>query len=407
MDNSKSSSSFHTGRKKTDRSLFAERDRTDRSLTRTRDEVETSTDVNLQKSRDEATQEQSLSRQATDTEDRRELKGPDSSPAPEGDQPGGNASLVQERERADQVTERERARTDAAINRERELKQDLVRKLVGQERAQTDLNLEGERQQTDDEVTRVTGLLSDEVIAHSKAKIALTTRDEFLAIVSHDLRNPIGAIFSCTEMLLEDATYSEMDSETKHWIEFIKRNAETALHLISDILDIERIAEGKLALRFGQHNVSRMIRESMENFIHVASAKNILLRSKSTCEIGDATCDRDRIMQVLGNLIGNAIKFTPEGGSVVLDARLENDVVLVSVCDTGPGIPDEKKAKIFERFAQIGSKDRRGLGLGLYISKMLIDAHQGKIWVDSEVGKGSTFWIEIPVLGPSSRSDFH
>lgn len=396
MSNSKSFSSFGIGRKKTDKSLLAERDRTDRSLKRTRNEVEASTDVDLQKSRDDANREQSSSRQAADKNNTsHNVKG------------NGDTRLLQERERADQATERERARTDAAINRERELKQDIVQELVEQERAQTDLNLRDERQQTDTEVTRVTDLLSDEVAIHLKTKSALTTRDEFLAIVSHDLRNPIGAIFSCTEMLLEDASYRKMDSETKHWIEFIKRNSETALHLINDIMDLERIAEGKLALRFGQHNISQLIRESMENFIQMASSKNILLRSKFSNESGNVICDRERIMQVLGNLIGNAIKFTPDGGSIVLDARIEEEKVLFSVCDSGSGIPDEKKERIFERFAQIGSKDRRGLGLGLYISKMLIESHQGKIWVDSDFGEGSTFWFSIPVKGPTNRSDFH
>jgi signal transduction histidine kinase len=208
-------------------------------------------------------------------------------------------------------------------------------------------------------------------------------------------------------MLLGDSFSKWANSENKHWVELIRRNAATALRLIEDVLDIERIAQGKLTLRFAQANVCQVIRESIENLVNVASAKNILLRASNMENVGLAVVDRDRIMQVLSNLIGNALKFTPEGGSVVLNAYNESDRLLISVRDTGPGIEDEQKESIFERFAQVSSPDRKGLGLGLYISKMLIEAHQGRIWVQSDLEKGSTFWISIPRQGPSGRVQAH
>lgn len=308
--------------------------------------------------------------------------------------------LFDDRDVSDKAFQKERYRVDRAIGGGGEIKRDLVEGLLAQERAQTDQILAEERDRTDTEVQRVTGLLSDEVALHLKTRAALTTRDEFLAIVSHDLRNPIGAVFSCAEMLLEDYLPKGNGRENKYWIELIKRKAAAALHLIDDILDIERIAEGKLRLRFGPNSIPQLIRESVESFVFVASAKNILLRAKLLENIGSAVCDRDRIMQVLSNVIGNALKFTPEGGSVVLDAHYERDNVLISISDTGPGIPEDRKEFIFERFAQVGLADSRGLGLGLYISKMLIEAHQGQIWVQSDFGKGSTFWISIPKHGP-------
>jgi signal transduction histidine kinase len=122
---------------------------------------------------------------------------------------------------------------------------------------------------------------------------------------------------------------------------------------------------------------------------------------------GDVLCDRDRIYQVLSNLVSNAVKFTPEGGSITVNVNFRENEVQVSVHDTGPGIPDDKKERIFERFVQLASNDRRGLGLGLHISKMLVEAHQGRLWVQSQVGEGSFFFFSIPKLRPKGEIALH
>ena len=231
---------------------------------------------------------------------------------------------------------------------------------------------------------------------HTKTKASLTTRDEFLAIVSHDLRNPIGAISSCMEMLLEESVERKIDKETRSWIELAKRNADSSLRLINDILDMERIAEGKLELEVTRCDIGKLIKETMDSFVHAAAAKNVLLRCVPTVITETLDCDRDRLVQVLSNLIGNALKFTPEGGKIVLKAEGAAADVTISVRDTGIGIHDEKKDQIFEKFTQLGSKDRRGLGLGLHISKMLVEAHGGKLWVESKLGEGSLFSIKLP-----------
>lgn len=268
--------------------------------------------------------------------------------------------------------------------------------LLEQERELTDQNLKVERTRTDSEVHQATNLLSDEIAEHSKTKISLTTRDEFVAIVSHDLRNPIGAASSCAEMLLEDPAYQGMDVKVKNWIEFIKRNVDTSLRLIGDLLDVERMAQGKFELKPEKHNIGQITRETIESFAATASAKNILLRALPSDIAGDIVCDRDRIMQILSNLISNALKFTPDGGSVTIKAKTSEAEVQISVTDTGPGIPEEKLEQIFERFTQLGSNDRKGLGLGLYISKMLVEAHNGRLWIQSKTGEGSTFFFTIP-----------
>ena len=122
----------------------------------------------------------------------------------------------------------------------------------------------------------------------------------------------------------------------------------------------------------------------------------MLLRFTPSNIINEVVFDSDRITQVLSNLVGNALKFTPEGKSINIGAVQIESGIQVFVQDTGPGIPEEKLNCIFDRFAQLGSKDRSGLGLGLYIAKMLIEAHHGQLWVDSKVGDGSTFYFTIP-----------
>ncbi|MES2803479.1 MAG: HAMP domain-containing sensor histidine kinase [Bdellovibrionota bacterium] len=350
-------------RRKTDDSLDAERDKTNESIEKFRKKTELQTDTIVQQERDQTDQ----------------------------------------RNTADAAVELERTRIDAAIERERELKSATANHLLAQERKKTDKNLEVERAEADSKVHVTTSLLADEMTEHSKIKVSLTTRDEFLAIVSHDLKNPIGAASSCAEMLLDDSTFKGMDSKVRHWIEFIKRNVDVSLRLIADLLDMERIAQGKLQLKLEKHNIHQMIREAIETFSSTAAAKSILLRAMPADNVGDVVCDRDRIMQVLSNLIGNALKFTPDGGSVTLYANVSEAEVQISVRDTGSGIPLEKKNHIFDRFAQLGSNDRRGLGLGLYIAKMILEAHNGKVWVESKVGEGSTFFFTLPRL--ESKSD--
>lgn len=377
MTNSKEQN-FQKERKDTDKSLGDEREKTNRSLSRAKDKAELQTDVSVQEERAQTDKATLVARENADShhasDDRTET----------------------ERKNFDEAMVQERATVDVAIVREREVKSTIETKILSQERELTDKSLAVERKTTDTEVRSASNKLSAEVKEHSKTKFSLTTRDEFLAIVSHDLRNPIGAVSSCMEVLLEEPNVRNFDAETKGWIEMAKRNADSALRLIRDILDMERIVEGKLQISVGNFEIGKIIRESIESFAQTAISKNLILRFIPMAAPCDITCDRDRVLQVLSNLIGNALKFTPDGGKIVLRAEKSDDVITISVSDTGAGIPEEKKLKIFEKFAQIGSKDRRGLGLGLHISKMLVEAHGGSLWVDSKLGNGSTFYFSIP-----------
>ncbi len=125
--------------------------------------------------------------------------------------------------------------------------------------------------------------------------------------------------------------------------------------------------------------------------------KSFSITIKDCAESIFADIDHDRILQVLSNLIGNALKFASKGSAIDLSARAKNSEVVISVSDNGPGVPEGKKAEIFERFSQLKTNDRRGLGLGLFISKWIVEAHQGRIWVKSEIGKGSSFSFKLPL----------
>ena len=176
------------------------------------------------------------------------------------------------------------------------------------------------------------------------------------------------------------------------------------LRLIQDLLDIERIAIGKLVLHYEKHDVSEIIKEVVGDFQRDAASKQITLTAKPEAGCGDVVCDRSRVVQVLSNLIGNAIKFTPAKGQISVSCALtgpESKEVRVSVSDTGTGIAPEKIGTIFERFSQINSQDRRGIGLGLYIAKMMVEEHPGRIWVESKLGEGSTFHFTLPLRSRS------
>jgi signal transduction histidine kinase len=375
---------FKEERQQTDDSLVAERDKTNQSLTKLRTETEVQTDKAVTKDRFEADSAAKALRAEADLKNNH--------------QPGnGVERVMRERKRSDKAMQDERSHVDLAMDTERKLKRELSGKVLETERKRTDKNLSHERKQTDTEVQRSSTLLTTEVEEHSKTKFSLTTRDEFLAIVSHDLRNPIGAVSTCADMLLEDSNYQGIDTEVKYWIEFMKRNADTSLRMIADLLDMERMAEGQLQLKIEKHNLSKIIRQAVESYVHQAAAKNILLRSAQIKESLEINCDSDRILQVLSNIIGNALKFTKEGGSITLKVEVIQKTVKVSVSDTGSGIAEEMVTKIFDRFAQIGTNDRRGLGLGLYISKMLIEAHGGEIGVNSKVNFGTTFYFTLPL----------
>jgi signal transduction histidine kinase len=218
---------------------------------------------------------------------------------------------------------------------------------------------------------------------------------ELLAIVSHDLRTPLSTIALGTT-LLEDASQGQEDRT--HVIEIIKRAADRMERLIKDLQEMGRLDAGR-TLRVDARSVelATLLREACEALHIQAGTKQL----EVSCDLPAppiAVCaDPDRVCQVLGNLIGNAIKFTPRGGRIVLAAHREGREVRVSVTDQGPGISEADLPRVFEPYWQAQSTARLGAGIGLKIAKGLVEAHGGRIWVESKMGEGTTFSFTLPV----------
>ena len=230
---------------------------------------------------------------------------------------------------------------------------------------------------------------------------ALVARDLFLQAVSHDLRNPLGVISMGTSLMRKNLSSGNNDVGSLYQIlDTIERNTANMDRMISDLLDVERMVNGKLTLKLGKYDICAILRECEELFAPVLASKSISMTIETGHEPIFAEVDHDRVLQVLSNLIGNALKFTPNGGDVKLSARKKATKIEISVTDNGPGIPEDKKSEIFKRFSQVNSNTGHGLGLGLFISKWIVEAHGGRIGVVSELGKGSTFSFKLAVKSP-------
>lgn len=284
--------------------------------------------------------------------------------------------VAETRAAQDAVVHAERDAADEALRRERAAQARTMAALLPIERERTDRSLLTERRQADD---------------------ALAHRDDFMGMVSHDLRNLLSGIVLNVTDLSETAPTTEEGQRTVEGLQRIQRYAARMNRLIGDLVDVISIDAGKLALVPSPNETRALIAEAVDAFAQSAATKGVAL----TFEEGPplvAHFDRERLLQVLANLVGNAIKFTPRGGAIVLVAEQTGTDVRVTVTDTGIGVPAEMREAVFERFWQVGSNDKRGLGLGLSIAKSIVDAHGGRIWAEAAPsGTGSVFRFAIPV----------
>jgi signal transduction histidine kinase len=238
-------------------------------------------------------------------------------------------------------------------------------------------------------------LAMQNALLYRKVQEALTTRDEVLAIVSHDLRNPLHTI-GMSVQLLKDIALDE--SERQRHLDIIERAKDRMDRLIQDLLDVARVEAGRtLAIERRNESPSAVIREACESFVESAREKRLRFECIVPEELPKVLVDCDRILQVMCNLIGNAIKFTPEGGRVDVRAVEDKGMLRVSVRDTGPGIPQEDLDRIFHAFWQAPRAARLGAGLGLTIARAIVEQHEGRISVSSWEGKGSTFSFTLPL----------
>jgi len=229
-------------------------------------------------------------------------------------------------------------------------------------------------------------------------EVASQHKSQFLANMSHELRTPLNAILGYTELILDDI-YGETPAKMRGVLERVQRNGKHLLGLINDVLDLSKIEAGQLTLALADYSLKDVVHSVFVAVESLADEKKLALRIEVPNNLPTGRGDERRLTQVLLNLVGNAIKFTDQG-EVAIKASATNGAYTLSVCDTGPGIAPGDQAKIFEEFQQADSsatKKKGGTGLGLSIARRIIELHGGKIWVESEIGKGATFSINLPV----------
>jgi len=347
-------------RKQTDESLADERAKADHALSEKRAAVEQKADVVIERAREEADDVLSAARARADEK----LENPVSSKQ-------AQAVIAQERAVEDKVVSDARAEADETLRREREASRS---RLFPLERDETDRYLLTERARSDED---------------------LATRDDFLGMVSHDLRDLLNGILLNALVIADNDGKAEAGKSSLLAAQRIQRSAGRMGRLIGDLVDIASIDAGKLAVVPTVADAAAVVLEAIETWGPLASTKGIALQAIAHGPV-PASFDHERTLQILGNLITNAVKFSTRGGAIVVDVEEAGGEARFSVKDTGLGIPSDKLDAIFERFWQVGRNDRRGLGLGLYISRCLVDAHGGKIWAESEPGVGSTFFFTVP-----------
>ena len=229
-------------------------------------------------------------------------------------------------------------------------------------------------------------------------KIANKHKSEFLANMSHELRTPLNAILGYTELII-DNIYGDVSEKILEVLERMGQNGRHLLSLINDVLDLSKIEAGQLSLSLGDYSMGDVAQTVFTSVEALAEEKKIALKTIYDPDLPIGKGDEQRIAQVLLNLVGNAIKFTDEG-EVKLEVNAYGENFTVSVSDTGPGLSETDKEKIFEEFQQAdrsSTREKGGTGLGLSIAKRIVEMHGGRIWVESTLGKGSTFYFTIPV----------
>jgi signal transduction histidine kinase len=348
-------------REQTDESLRVERDRADEALEDEISGVDETADAVIDRARARADEVLAAARAETDRQS--------ATPAASAQPP---ESVKMERAIEDELLQEERTTADDILREERS---EHVA-LLARERAETDEDLSNERARSDD---------------------AIATRDEFLAIVSHDLRNMLGAVAGDAALISVAEARENHAEQVLKCAQRIQRSGARMQRLLGDLVDVASIQAGVLAVTPEVGDPTQVVTEAVEILQPQASANGISLTAEIAPSSPLVAFDSARILQVLINLLSNAIKFTPANGKIVVHVERCGEEIRVAVSDTGVGIPPDKLEAVFVRFLQITRNDRRGMGLGLYISKAIVQGHGGRIWADSTIGEGSTFYFTLPI----------
>jgi signal transduction histidine kinase len=349
-------------REETDESLRVEREAADHALEDELAAMDETADAVISRARARADSVLAATRAKTDQQ---------SATAASSAQP--RKILERERVLEDQAVREERGNADELLREERAERVDLLS--IGREDTDKDLLYERAR--------------SDDLIA---------TRDEFLGTVSHDLRNMLNAMVGSAALIATEVSREDHAEKVLMHAQRIQRAAARMNRLIGDLVDVASIEAGTLAVAVEAGDPTHVVTEAVNAFQAQASASGVSLAADIVPPPSIAAFDGARILQVLSNLLSNAIKFTPKNGRVVVHVARIGDEIRFAVSDTGAGIAADKLEAVFVRFLQLAKDDRRGVGLGLYISKRIVQAHGGRIWAESRIGEGSTFFFTLPII---------
>jgi signal transduction histidine kinase len=302
-----------------------------------------------------------------------------------------------------------RSRTDDSLQQERRLLDELAREgatalsertiRVDRPRRQSDSRLADERKEMEKALLDCSRELLDERRARESADAALADRERLLATFGHDMRNLLNVLALNAELSLKQA------GRNAESLEALQRTVRRMDRLIANLLDLARLKAGTFHVAFDRRNAVEVILEAVEIFRPLALAKSLSLDAAFPGGDLPVSIDPDRIFQVLSNLFSNAIDVTPEGGSIRVSAAKVDHAVQVAVRDSGRGIAETDLERIFEPYSQLDPAPRRGLGLGLFISKSIVQAHGGRIWAESKLGAGSTFFFTVPGIARASRGN--
>ena len=255
-----------------------------------------------------------------------------------------------------------------------------------------------------EELGRRAGLAMDNSRLYQEAQSALEVRDGVLSIVSHDLGNPLQAISMAAQAL--DRSVPQDDARGRYYLDALHRSTQLMERLIRDLLEIRRMEEGHLSLKVEPQAPGPMVSSALELVEPLASVKSVALMDRVYGALEPKVrADRDRVVQVLSNLLGNAVQHTPEGGTVTVESVAEERHLRIVVTDTGVGIPKEELGQIFHPFWQTPRNPGKGIGLGLTIAREIVDAHQGCIWAESAAGGGASVQFTLPYAREDAPDD--
>jgi signal transduction histidine kinase len=246
-----------------------------------------------------------------------------------------------------------------------------------------------------EDLARRASVTLDNARLHDQLHRALRAREDTLSVVSHDLRNPVNAVKMLAGALLQSSDDGRLPEDMREQVGVIRSAAEQMDTLIQDLLDMSRAEAGRFAIDLQTGCVTTLLTDALRTLAPLAAAKHVSLVTDWPPRLPDVQVDPERIAQVVSNIVGNAIKFTPSGGVIRISVSAEPDSVLVAVADTGPGIATDHLPHVFDRYWQ-SSRRNRGAGLGLPIAKTIVEAHGGRIWADSIEGQGATFYFTLP-----------